>query len=160
MYDMDNGKILREKMLGTFGSMLRPARIILNMSREELAAKTGLHLETIAGVEDGFHRFHERHYLAIASVFDYMKFTEEGNIYKALVRILTPDGEFVSASEGCADDDFILVKRWFATFGDAGTYDGENYNEEDDDENYDEYDDEENEDDAISNFERSSRLGL
>ena len=129
-----SGKILREKMLGTFGSMLRPARMIMNMTREELAEKSGLPLEIISGVEDGFHRFHEPHYLALASVFDYVKFTEDDNIYQALIRILTPDNEFEAENHA---DDFILVKRWLETFnlGSDGVneaYEDEEYNEVED----------------------------
>ena len=108
-----NGQTLREKMLGTFGTMLRPARMIMNFSREQLAEFSGLPLDVIAGAEDGIHRLHEPHYLALAAVFDSTKYTEDASIYKALVRILTPENEF---SYDSGEGDFILVKRWFATF--------------------------------------------
>lgn len=108
-----NGQALREKMLGTFGTMLRPARMIMNLSREQLAEISGLPLDVIAGAEDGIHRLHEPHYLAFAAVFDNTKYTEDASIYKALVRILTPENEF---SYDSGEGDFILVKRWFSTF--------------------------------------------
>ena len=124
-----NGQTLREKMLGTFGTMLRPARMIINFSREKLAEFSGLPLDVIAGAEDGIHRLHEPHYLALAAVFDSTKYTEDASIYKALVRILTPENEF---SYDSGEGDFILVKRWFATFS---------MNDDEEEYGHDEYDD-------------------
>ena len=106
---MYEGTIKREKMLTAFSSMLKPARIITNFSQEELAEKSGLPVDLIARVENGMHRFHEPHYLALAAVFD--KYTENYNIYRAVLRILTPEDEFVDEA-----NDFVLVKRWFESF--------------------------------------------
>lgn len=129
-----NGQALREKMLGTFGTMLRPARMIMNFSREQLAEFSGLPLDVIAGAEDGIHRLHEPHYLALAAVFDSTKYTEDASIYKALVRILTPENEF---SYDNREGDFLLVKRWFATFsindGEEEEYGHDEYYDDDGD---------------------------
>lgn len=116
---MYEGTIKREKMLSAFSTMLKPARLITNFSQEELAEKSGLPVELIAGVENGRHRFHEPHYLALAAVFDSTKYTENYNIYRAVLRILTPEDEIVDDT-----DDFVLVKRWFESFNEAN----ENYN--------------------------------
>ena len=107
------GTIKREKMLSNFSSMIKPARLITNLSRKELAEKSGLPLEIIAGVEDGIHRFHEAHYLALAAVFDDVASTEDSSIYRAVLRILTPEDEALRMND---DGGFILVKRWFDTF--------------------------------------------
>ncbi|MBQ7217658.1 MAG: hypothetical protein IJS39_16955 [Synergistaceae bacterium] len=108
-----NGRLMRKNMLGTFSAMLRPARMIMNVSREEFAELSGLDPELIADVEEGRRVFTEAHYLAAASVFDNEKYKGADNIYRALVRILTPEeGSEDSGSTG----DFVLVRRWFGTF--------------------------------------------
>lgn len=117
------GTIKREKMLSNFSSMIKPARLISNLSQRELADKSGLSIELIAGVENGIHRFHEEHYIALAAVFDNMKYSAEDNIYKAVLRILTPEDEIFDF-ERSDDRDFILVRRWFDSF-----IDSENENE-------------------------------
>ena len=108
-----DAEIKREKMLASFTNMVKPARIISNFSQEELAEKSGLSIELIAGVENGMHRFHEAHYLALAAVFDSTKYTEDGSIYRAVLKILTPDDETIQSGY---EDGFILVKRWLDTF--------------------------------------------
>ena len=113
MMNNNEGTIKREKMLSNFSSMIKPARLITNLSQEELAERSGLSIELITSVENGMHRFHDEHYLALAAVFDNMKYTEDSSIYKAVLRILTPEDEIFAAND---DNDFILVKRWFDTF--------------------------------------------
>ena len=112
MNNYDAG-IKREKMLSAFTTMIKPARIIANFSQEELAEKSGLSLELVSGVENGMHRFHESHYLALAAVFDNTKYTEDSSIYRAVLRILTPEDEIIRVGN---DDDFVLIRRWFETF--------------------------------------------
>lgn len=107
------GTIKREKMLANFSSMIKPARLITNLSRQELAEKSGLPLELIAGVEHGIHRFHEAHYLPLAAVFDSIADTEDCSMYRAVLRVLTPEDESLRMND---DGGFILVKRWFDTF--------------------------------------------
>lgn len=108
-----NGKLTRKNMLGTFSAMLKPARMIMNVSREDFAELSGLDAELIADVEEGRRPFTEAHYLAAASVFDNEKHKNAENIYRALVRILTPE-DFPENFGGT--EDFVLVRRWFGTF--------------------------------------------
>lgn len=123
MNNYDAG-IEREKMLAAFTDMIKPARIIANFSRKELAERSGLSAELIADVEDGLHRFHEAHYLALAAVFDGTKYSEDASIYRAVLRILTPEDELIQT---VSDDDFVLVRRWLATFSmENGSDDGFN----------------------------------
>lgn len=74
--------------------------MIMNLSREKLAEFSGLPLDVVAGAEEGMHRLHEPYYLALAAVFDRTKYTEDASIYKALVRILTPENKFSYDSGG------------------------------------------------------------
>ena len=122
MMNNNEGTIKREKMLSNFSTMIKPARLITNLSQEKLAEMSGLSIELIIGVENGMHRFHEEHYLALAAVFDNMKYTEDSSIYKAMLRILTPEGEIFEISD---DNDFILVKRWFDTFSEDNNINNE-----------------------------------
>ncbi|MBR1486679.1 MAG: hypothetical protein IJ859_06975 [Synergistaceae bacterium] len=120
------GTIKREKMLANFSNMIKSARIITGLSHEELAKKSGLSAEFIIGVEEGLHRFHEAHYLALAAVFDNVKYSEDSNIYKALLRILTPEDEIFKT--GC-ENDFVLVRRWFETFNEDFEAEDESFND-------------------------------
>ena len=108
-----NGTITRKNMLETFSAMLKPARMIMNISREELADLSGLDESLIENVETGRMILQKSHYLALASVFDNVKYQEEENIYRALVRILTPERDDESSGE---HESFVLVRRWFETF--------------------------------------------
>lgn len=116
-----NGSMTRKNMIDTFSAMLKPARMIMNISREELSALSGLDETLIEEVETGRLRLQKSHYLALASVFDNAKYQEEENIYRALVRILTPDNEADSDGEA---GDFVLVRRWFDTFSGDSENDG------------------------------------
>ena len=122
---MNDGRLMRKEMLKTFSGMLKPARMVMNISREELAELSGLDEGLIADVEEGRQTFSKEHYLAIASVFDQAGMSEEGNLYLALVRLLAPENPTT------ATEDFTLVRRWFGTFSE------ENMPEDDDDDDDD-----------------------
>ena len=107
------GSILRSNMLETFSAMLRPARRIMNISRRELAALSGLDESLIENVEEGRMTLQRAHYLALAAVFDSVKYKEGEDIYWALVRILTSD--VVNINTGFYPD-CELVRRWIETF--------------------------------------------
>lgn len=100
----------RNAMLDNFGKMLRPARMIINMQRSELAKMSGLSEELINEIETGERPLEQEHYLAIASVFDNAGYHEDRNIYEALVRILIPENSFDEYAK-----DFILIRKWFET---------------------------------------------
>lgn len=142
-----NGQELREKMTDTFSTMIHPARMIVNMSKEDLAELSGLSESLISEVEKGEQTFESSHYLALASVFDNTKNTEEENIYRALVRILTPEDVFETGDEA---EDFTLVRRWFKTFnGEAVNF----YDDNHDSINYDDSDDSQEFTDKLSDTE-------
>ena len=123
-----DGSILRSSMLETFSAMLRPARRIMNISQQELAALSGLDESLIEAVEDSRMTLQRPQYLALAAVFDSVKYKEGEEIYRALLRILTPDA---SARYSGEYQDFVLVRRWLETFcGIDGSIDSDEVSKE------------------------------
>mgnify|MGYP002858240652 CR=1 FL=1 len=106
-----SGSLLREAMIETFGSMLKPARIIMNLSEEKLSRLSGIPENVIAEIESGERSFTPTNYIAAASVLDNTGYSSDRNIYEAVVKILTPDSTYEVET-----GDFILVRRWFRTF--------------------------------------------
>ena len=106
-----SGALLRNSMLETFGKMLKPARIIMNLSEEELSKLSGIPENVIAEIESGERSFTSTNYIAAASVLDNAGYSSDRNIYEAVVKILTPDSAYEVET-----GDFILVRRWLRTF--------------------------------------------
>lgn len=113
-----NGSELRSKLLDNFSIMLRPVRIMLDIDRSRLAELSGLPEEFIKKVEAGEEKFTETHYLALASVFSYAKFTVDEKNYRAMIKILINSDEFPED----IFNDFALIKIWYDTYF-------ENYNQ-------------------------------
>ena len=106
-----NGTLLREAMLETFGRMLKPARMILNLSDEVFSLLSGIPENIISEIEAGERSFTPTNYIAAASVLDNAGCSSDRNLYEAVVKILTPEQAYdVEAG------DFILVRRWFKSF--------------------------------------------
>ena len=106
-----SGSLLRKAMIETFGKMLKPARIIMNLSEKELSRLSGIPESVIAEIESGERSFTPTNYIAAASVLDNAGYSSDRNIYEAIVKILTPDSAYEVET-----GDFILVRRWFRTF--------------------------------------------
>ena len=117
-----DGKTLRNIMLENASAMLKPARRIMNISRKELAAISGLDESLIEAVEEGRTTLQKSHYLALASVFDSVKYTGGKDIFLGLVRLLIPD---IVALHSNWFTDVTFSRTWCETFyGYDGSIDG------------------------------------
>ena len=144
------GESIRERMLENFSGSFKYALKVSDFSDQKFAEIAGLDISRFDDIKKGA-EVTNMEYLAIASVFDHVTYSDEA-VYKAVVKILTPDDYKITSLDD--DANFILVSRWLETFNhdsEPVNLDDDDINDdiniEDEDEPDDDYDDDIDEDD-------------